>query len=122
GVHEVLVDGRELSGENVVEELDDAGGALHAAQATAATASSVGASSSSRASMRWQPPQSVPARQRAPRSSMLCAPASTAAFTALSLTASQWQTIIQGAPQGNRTEVRVTLRGWSVNLRPDQTS
>ncbi len=47
--------------------------------------------------MRWQPPQFVPARHRSPTEGTSSAPDSTAARTAESFTASQWQTINQSS-------------------------
>src|SRR5262245_19034595 len=98
-VDEILVDGRELGGEDVVEDLDDAFFALHAGESITGTTAAFrggGAAAVRRIisrSMSAQLPQSPPMPQRS-SSERQEAPAWMAALTSRSEAARQLQTII----------------------------
>jgi hypothetical protein len=114
-VQEVLVDGGQLAGELLVEQLDHAGVTLHgsssvrvaprlAAHATAEMSRPCrGSAARSRSQIRSrQLPQPVPAPQASPTSSSVRAPSSITSASWDSLTAKQMQTYT-----GNAPEVRV---------------
>ena len=103
GVDEVLVDGRELAGEDLVEQLDDLGVPLHGALLRSAGGRAAGvirrpaarpgrATTSSASIVGRQPPHRAPAPQRAATSSTSSAPSTISATICRSFTASQWQT------------------------------